>query len=207
MLRLRNCRQVERLLFVSGKFVEEMTLFPPIEIVGIGGFAIELSGLQIHGTKLHEAFGVRVGEGANQYCIENAEHSRVGADAEGESEDSNSRKGGRFTELAESEVRVGEDGVEPIAEAFLADLFFELFDAAEFDAGAALGFGLLHSSTEVFLCEHFEVGENFFVQLRVHTIRQEEIAQEASDPHKERHGNSTLLPFYKEYIDRHIECQ
>jgi hypothetical protein len=84
--------------------------------------------------------------------------------------------------------------MQPITGSLLAHLRFHLFDSTKFDAGAALGFALLHPSPEVFFREHFEVGVNFFVQVRVHTIRPEEIAQEASGPHKERHGELHSTP-------------
>lgn len=87
VLGLRNSRQIKGFFFVRGEFVEETGLCAPIEEVGIRGFADELAGFQIQSADPYETFGVRIRECANQYRIENAEHSRVGADADGYGED------------------------------------------------------------------------------------------------------------------------
>jgi hypothetical protein len=55
--------------------------------------------------------------------------------------------------------------MEPIAYVYFANLFFHLFDAAEFDPRGALRFFSRHACAKVFLDQQFEVGTNFLVEI------------------------------------------
>ena len=51
-------------------------------------------------------------------------------------------------------VAIGESRVEPVADAFLAKLFLDLFDAAQFHVRGALRFVRGHAGTNVFVDQH-----------------------------------------------------
>ena len=72
---------------------------------------------------------------AQQHGINYAEQRGVCANAERDG-----REAWVLAELTQAIAAIREDGMEPIAEALFADLFFELLDAAEFDACGALRF-------------------------------------------------------------------
>jgi len=52
--------------------------------------------------------------------------------------------------LAETVAAIGENGVEPVAQAFFANLLFHLLDAAKLDARCALGVVRWHACANVF---------------------------------------------------------
>jgi len=97
-----------------------------------------------------EALCVFVGVGIEESAINDAEDGCGGAAAEREGEDGNSGESWRFTELAEGEAAIREDGMQPVADALFADLFFDLFDTTEFDACSALRFVGRHACADVF---------------------------------------------------------
>jgi hypothetical protein len=66
-------------------------------------------------------------------------------------------------------------------------LRLDLLDAAEFDARGALRFARRHARASVFRYQRFEVGMNLLVEVYLHTTRKEEISQETSSFHQERH--------------------
>ena len=84
--------------------------------------------------------------------------------------------------------------MERIADAFFADLFFYLFDTAEFDACDTLGFARWHTRANVFLGQHFEVGMNLLVEIYLHTKRGKKISQETSNFHKKLHAEPPTTP-------------
>jgi hypothetical protein len=136
---------------------------------------------------------IPVRQRAKQNVLHNTEDRRVGANAESQSNNGDSSEGRRFAKLAKGVAAIGEDAVQPVADAVRAHLFFELFDAAEFDAGGALRFVLRHSGAEVFFLQHCEVGTDLEVQIGLHAARREEVLQEASDFRKERHLRHLLF--------------
>jgi len=104
--------------------------------------------------------------------------------------------------LAETIAAIGEHRAEPIAYPFLANLFFHLFDAAEFDLRGALRFMQLHAGTNVFRYQHFEVGMNFMIEVCFDTAGQEKISPEASSFLKEWHNQWLSTTFPTHSIDK-----
>ena len=75
-----------------------------------------------------------------------------------------------------------------MAKAFFANLFFHLLDTAKVDPRGTLRFRRRHARSDVFLCQHVEVGMNLLVQVYLHTTSGKEISQETSGFHQERHA-------------------
>jgi hypothetical protein len=90
--------------------------------------------------------------------------------------------------LPKSEAAIGNYGTEPIADPFFADLFLHLLDALEFDSCGTLRFFRWYACANVFISQHFQVGLKFPAEICIQTISYEEISQETSDSHKERHA-------------------
>ncbi len=88
----------------------------------------------INGGEHGDAFGFVTRRTMQQESADEAEHLGIHADAKSESEHGNCCEAGVLAELTDTIAAIGENGVQPIAEALLADLFFDLRDAAEFDA-------------------------------------------------------------------------
>ncbi|HMI54331.1 MAG TPA: hypothetical protein VK525_22680, partial [Candidatus Saccharimonadales bacterium] len=91
---------------------------------------------------------------------------------------------------------IGDHRTQPTAEALLANPFFHLFDAAEFDACSALRFVSGDACAEVFIGEQFEVGMKLLVQVGIDAPNGEQVSQEPSGLHKEQHTEhlATLFP-------------
>lgn len=78
------------------------------------------------GEPLRVFVGIRMEENA----IDDAIDGGGCTDAKSESKDGDSGESGGFAELTKTVTAIAEDGVQPAAEALLADLFFDLLDAA-----------------------------------------------------------------------------
>ena len=125
--------------------------------------------------------------GMVQQQVSKTENGSVCSDADRERKQGSEGKGRRFAELAESETAIGEHRTKPVTQALFADLFFNLFDAAEFDAGGALRFVLRHACAQIFFFQHFDVRMDLAVQVGIDAAGGEEVVQEASDFHKQWH--------------------
>ena len=89
----------------------------------------------------NEAGGVFERQGPQEHSIDNGEDSGAGADAESQSSDRHGSEAGIFAELPKTVAAIGQHGMKPSADAFFANLFFDLFDAAKFDPRGSRGFG------------------------------------------------------------------
>src|SRR5271170_2205074 len=83
-------------------------------------------------------------------------------------------------------------GMQPVADALFADLFFHLFEAAEFDARGALRFLWRHASADVLVDQQGEVGLDLLVEVSGCAMKTEKIAQEISGFHVKRHDGTPL---------------
>ncbi len=98
--------------------------------------------------------------------------------------------------MAETVAAVGRHAAEPVAKPFFANLFFYLFDAAEFDPRGASRFLGRHACTNVLRYQQFEVGMNLLVEVYLHAMTKKQISQETLEFHQETHAEdlSTMLP-------------
>jgi hypothetical protein len=129
---------------------------------------------------------------AEKYSAHDAIDGGIRADAKGKGENGYGGETWAPAKLSDSIAAIGDYGVKPIANPFFANQFFYLFDAAKLNPRGTLCFFGRHARTNVFLNQHFEVGMNFLVEICIHTISYEEISQETSDLHKERHTKYSL---------------
>jgi hypothetical protein len=83
--------------------------------------------------------------------------------------------------------------VEPVAEALIADLFFDLLDAAEFDAGGTFALFAWQFSADIFFDQQIEMGADFLVEIVVNMARRNQIAKEAASFGEELHIASLLF--------------
>ena len=143
----------------------------------------------------HDAVRIGVRQRAQQHAVYNAEDCRGRSNGQRERKDHDCGSTRVFPELAETIAAIGEHRAEPIAYPFLTNLFFHLFDAAEFDLCSALRFVRRHAGTNVFRYQHFEVGMNFMIEVCFHTARPEKISQEASSFLSERHIETLSMMF------------
>ena len=70
----------------------------------------------------------------------------------------------------------------------LANLFLHLLDAAERDPRFPSRFLGRHARADIFRRQHLEVGLDLLVQVSLRGTRGEEVSQEASGLHKDRHA-------------------
>ena len=89
--------------------------------------------------------------------------------------------------MSSAVAAIGEDGAEPIAKPFLADLFFHLLYTAQFDVRGTSCFLRRHAGTNIFIGQHCEVGTNLLVEVFLKPASGKEISHETSGFHKERH--------------------
>src|SRR5882724_4555827 len=143
----------------------------------------------------HDPVRTGVRQRAQQHAIYNTEDCRGRANGQRERKDHDCGSTRVFPELAETIAAIGDDRSEPIAYPLLTNLFFHLFDAAEFDLRGALRFVRRHAGTNVFRYQHFEVGMNFMIEVCFDTARQEKISQQASSFLSERHIETLSMMF------------
>ena len=110
-------------------------------------------------------FAAGYGSGRSNTPYDNAENGRGRADTEGQGKNGDGGEGGVLAELSNAVAAIADDGIKPIAKAFLANLFFHLFDTAQLDPRGPLRFLRRQACTNVFLDQHFEVGMNFPVEV------------------------------------------
>src|SRR5229473_6964033 len=82
----------------------------------------------------HDPARIGVRQRPQQNAIYNAENCRGRADAQRERKGDYHGDTEVFAELAETIAAIGEHGAKPVAKPLLANLFFDLFDSAQFDS-------------------------------------------------------------------------
>src|SRR5207302_5037824 len=111
---------------------------------------VHFAGLSlVHLSEFEDPIRFRKRQRTKQHSIDNREYSSIGANAQGESEDSNSREAMRFAKSAQHETEVRKSGLEERQVPLIAVLFFGLFHAAEFEERVAAGRFERHSRAEV----------------------------------------------------------
>src|SRR5215472_10280847 len=109
-------------------------------------------------------------QAAPQRRVEERKYPRVGADAEGESQDCNAREARRFAQHAQTEAQILSEVMNPIYTAHISALLFYLFHTTQVEPRATSRFFRRHPFCDVFLGCSFEVvaqlGVQFLVRLR-----------------------------------------
>jgi hypothetical protein len=118
---------------------------------------------------IEELIRVRIGKRFQEHCVNDAENSRVRANAECKREHSDGGEGGGLAQGAEAIAEVAEEIVEVSFPPGVADFFFDAFEAAEFHLGAATGFFGGHASCDIVDDLPFEMEAEFLVEELVHT--------------------------------------
>lgn len=119
-----------------GEVFEGVVAGAEVEVVGV---RLQTGIDAVLGTV--EVFGVGDVERAQDEAVHEAEDNGVGADGERERGDGGEGKAGRFAEHAQGEAEVGEECLEELGADGFVGFHAEFLIAAEFDTGAALGFG------------------------------------------------------------------
>ena len=117
---------------------------------------------------------IMVRERAEQDAVDDGKDGGGGADAEGESENRDDGKRGRFFEKAKSEASVVESGFEEWKRASFAVSLFGLLGAAELDQGLAAGLLRGEAVAKIFLDGEIEVDGHFVGEIVVEAIATEE---------------------------------
>jgi hypothetical protein len=106
-------------------------------------------------------------KGTQQQCVDHAKNTCGCADAEGKGKESNDSEGRGFPEHTQGEARVLNNGLQPRKTTRIADGFFGLLKAAEFEEGLAASFVGGHSGPQIVGSVQFEVGGQLFLQFAV----------------------------------------
>jgi hypothetical protein len=77
--------------------------------------------------------------------------------------------------------------VEPIPGLNFVNLLLHLIHAAQFNSRSSSSFVGHHARSYVFVSEHFEMRTDFFVEVALHTLGQEDVSQKTPRFNKERH--------------------
>src|SRR2546423_7190073 len=136
----------------------------------------------------HELVRIVIWQRAQQHAVYNTENCRGRADGQCQREDHDRGDAGISAQLSQTVAAIGENGVEPVAHAFFANLFFHLLETAKFHPRGALRFFEREAGTNIFVCQYFELRANLLVKISLDTAREEDISQETSSFHKERHA-------------------
>jgi hypothetical protein len=138
-----------------------------------------------------EAFRIFVRVGIEENTIDDAKNGGGSTNAEGESKNGDGGERRRFAELTQCEPAIGKYRVKPIPYALFADLLFDLFNTAEFDARRSSSFVRRHAGSQVLFREHFQVGMNLPVEVHFRTPGKKKVPQET--PNFEQEGHTTPL--------------
>src|SRR6266446_5390184 len=103
----------------------------------IQGHVWKHSGL---GTESHEALGIGVRKRAQHHGVDDGEERGICTDTQSERQDGNSGETWIFAEHADAVAAIREDGGEPVANSFFANLFFHLLNPPKFDPRGPLRF-------------------------------------------------------------------
>lgn len=125
--------------------------------------------------------------GVENEAADQGEDGGVGADAESESKESDGGEGGFAAKKARGETEIAEEGFEERKVVMIADGFFGLFQAAEFQEGDAAGFFGRHAGAEVVVEVKVQMGAEFIVQFPFKLGLVEEIAETEEEGAKKIH--------------------
>src|SRR5579872_3277085 len=149
--------------------------------------------VRVDGPDVDEPVGIGEGHRAQKYGINETEDGGVCAEAKGEGEYRGGCEDRTFAEQAQCEANVLCCGVEEGAGADVADVFFDLFEAAEFDFCLAKRFSWILAGGDFFFGEEIEIGAEFFVSVEVEAVAAEEIADETFCASEERHFLASVV--------------
>src|SRR4029077_19250804 len=82
---------------------------------------------------------------------------------------------------------IGNRRTQPIANSLIANVFFHLCDAAQFQLRGAPRFFRRHTGPNVFVRQHLEMALNLLAEICFNAVREEEVSCEASKSDKQRH--------------------
>src|SRR5580704_12246135 len=138
------------------------------------------------------SIGVR--ERAKKYSVHDAEDCRVGANAEGKSEDSD---GGKAQTLAKHSYAVAQilyQFIEKSGAARFPAFLFYLLDAAKFDARSAHRFLSRNAVAYQTLCTCLDMETEFYVHFAFDAGTTKRCLQPRTQPAPNRHTSSGLVP-------------
>ena len=136
----------------------------------------------------HDPVRIGVRQRPQQHAVYNAENCRGRADAERQREDGDGGERGILTQHAEGKAQVLEQGFKEGKSTMIADGFFGLFEAAEFEEGVASGCAGGHAGAEVVRDVQFEVASQFVIQFAVELLFVEQAAQAGEEGANDVHG-------------------
>ncbi len=147
-------------------------------VLGVGtGEAPEFAEFFCGSVKRRQLIGIRKFERLEKDTVDDGEHDGGGADAEREDEERDDGEARLLAEGAEGVAGVLRKIFEPAGAAGVAAFFFDLFGAAEGEAGAAMSFFGSGAGGDQVLLVLFDVEEEFFVELRFHFLMPEKTCQ------------------------------
>src|SRR5262249_20519715 len=128
-----------------------------------------------------EAIGIGVWQGAQQDGVNDGEDGGVGADSEGDGQESDASESGILTQDAQRVANVVPGGFEEVDAAGFAASFLNLTGASEIEADAAERFLTAEAGRDGFLQLMIEVEAELVIELGVHGAGPEDGAQAVED--------------------------
>src|ERR1700693_3898535 len=169
--RLATSRECEWVKINCRELAKNMILRSPLFKIRIrsAGFWNSFLGVRLKcGDQL---IGIRVRQRLEEHGVNDAEDSSVGADAKSESEHGHSGEAGTLSQHTEGVACVLKKSFDKGQTAEVVIGFFQLRDAAEFDASSASGFFRRHASANIFVGEHIEMRFKLAREFLIHMAR------------------------------------